>query len=152
MMPPFHVTPSATASETAATPPPRRRPTWLALLGVALVAGGAGVLAGTRLPSRSAPPPAPAGMPSMSAEPMPAAPAGAGSQAVYVSPARQQLVGVRSTPVARQQVEGTVRTVGTLAYDESRTAQIHTRPSPAEIRATPRASVVSTAAVAPSSA
>ncbi|HEU4733368.1 MAG TPA: efflux RND transporter periplasmic adaptor subunit [Kofleriaceae bacterium] len=59
----------------------------------------------------------------------PPSPPGAGSQAVYISPARQQLIGVRSAPVARQKVEGTVRTVGMLAYDETRTAQIHTRVS-----------------------
>jgi Cu(I)/Ag(I) efflux system membrane fusion protein len=59
----------------------------------------------------------------------PPAPPGAGSQAVYISPARQQLVGVRSAPIGRQRVEGSVRTVGRLAYDETRTAQIHTRVS-----------------------
>ncbi|MEO7734731.1 MAG: efflux RND transporter periplasmic adaptor subunit [Kofleriaceae bacterium] len=59
----------------------------------------------------------------------PPAPPGAGSQAVSVSPGRQQLVGVRSAPVGRQRVEGTIRTVGTLAYDEAHTAQIHTRVS-----------------------
>ena len=59
----------------------------------------------------------------------PAAPPGAGSNAVYISPGRQQLVGVRTALVDRQRVEGTVRTVGMLAYDETRTAQIHTRVS-----------------------
>jgi Cu(I)/Ag(I) efflux system membrane fusion protein/cobalt-zinc-cadmium efflux system membrane fusion protein len=58
-----------------------------------------------------------------------AAPAGAGAHAVYISPARQQLVGVRSAAVGRQRIEGTIRTVGTLAYDETRSAQIHTRVS-----------------------
>jgi RND family efflux transporter MFP subunit len=67
-------------------------------------------------------------MPGMAGD-VPAAPAGAGSQAVYISPARQQLVGVRSAQVGRQRVEGTVRTVGMLASDETRTAQIHTRVS-----------------------
>jgi RND family efflux transporter MFP subunit len=68
-----------------------------------------------------------AGMPGM--EDGPPAPPGAGSQAVHISPARQQLVGVRSAQVARQRVEGSVRTVGMLVYDETRTAQIHTRVS-----------------------
>jgi RND family efflux transporter MFP subunit len=49
------------------------------------------------------------------------------SSAVYVSPARQQLIGVRTGLVERQRVEGTVRTVGVLAYDETRVAQIHTK-------------------------
>jgi RND family efflux transporter MFP subunit len=34
---------------------------------------------------------------------------------------------VRSAPISRQQIEGTIRTVGMLAYDETRSAQIHTR-------------------------
>lgn len=67
-------------------------------------------------------------MPGM-ADVVPAAPAGAGSQAVYISTARQQLVGVRSALVGRQRVEGEVRTVGVLAYDETRTAEVHTRVS-----------------------
>jgi RND family efflux transporter MFP subunit len=124
------------------TPPPelgsallqRRRSRGGALFAVALIAGGAGLFAGTRLhrSSATAPPAAPpaggmAGMPGM--EDGPPAPPGAGSQAVYISPGRQQLVGVRSAQVGHQRVEGTVRTVGMLAYDETRTAQIHTRVS-----------------------
>jgi RND family efflux transporter MFP subunit len=53
----------------------------------------------------------------------------AASGAVYVSPERQQLIGVRTGVVERQRVEGTVRTVGVLAYDETRVAQIHTKTS-----------------------
>jgi Cu(I)/Ag(I) efflux system membrane fusion protein len=117
----------------------RRRKGRGSLVVVALVAGGAGLLAGTRLRgSPPAPPAAPAAgdmanMPGMASMPGmengPPPPLGAGSQAVYISPARQQLIGVRSAPVGRQKVEGTVRTVGMLAYDETRTAQIHTRVS-----------------------
>ena len=116
---------------------PKRRG---AIIAVALVAGGAGVLAGMQLRgpggastassnSSAAGTAAMAdmpGMPGMSHD-GPPAPPGAGSQAVYISPARQQLVGVRSAPIGRQQVEGTIRTVGMLAYDETRSAQIHTR-------------------------
>jgi RND family efflux transporter MFP subunit len=69
-----------------------------------------------------------AGMPGMDSD-APTAPPGAGSNAVYISPGRQQLVGVRTALVERRRVEGTVRTVGTLAYNETRTAQIHTRVS-----------------------
>jgi membrane fusion protein, copper/silver efflux system len=100
---------------------------------VALVAAGAGLVAGMRLGGSPAgsPTAAPAhdtqAMPGMSHGP--AAPPGAGSQAVYISPARQQLVGVRSAAITRQTVEGSIRTVGTLAYDETRSAQIHTRVS-----------------------
>ncbi|HEY0991363.1 MAG TPA: efflux RND transporter periplasmic adaptor subunit [Kofleriaceae bacterium] len=111
----------------------RHKPRRVGIAAVALVAAGAGLVAGMRLGGAPAGSPAAAraadrqAMPGMSHGP--AAPAGAGSQAVYISPARQQLVGVRSAPVARQNVEGTIRTVGTLAYDETRSAQIHTRVS-----------------------
>jgi RND family efflux transporter MFP subunit len=143
-------TPSTPSTPLSATPSElgssllerRRRKGHGAFVVVALVAGGAGVLAGTRLHgSPVAPSAAPAAggmanMPGMAGmagmagmEDGPPAPPGAGSQAVYISPARQQLIGVRSAPVARQRIEGTVRTVGMLAYDETRTAQIHTRVS-----------------------
>lgn len=95
---------------------------------VALVAAGAGLLAGTQLRGPATEPAgdrqAMAGM-SHGAAPPP----GAGPQAVQISPARQQLIGVRSAAITRQTVEGTVRTVGTLAYDETRSARIHTRVS-----------------------
>jgi RND family efflux transporter MFP subunit len=57
----------------------------------------------------------------------PTGPAPSASNAVYISPARQQLIGVRTGVVERQQLDGTVRTVGTLAYDETRETEIHTR-------------------------
>ncbi len=67
-------------------------------------------------------------MPGMSQN-VPPAPAGAASTAVYIAPARQQLIGVRTGLVERQRVEGTLRTVGILAYDETHVAQIHTKVS-----------------------
>jgi RND family efflux transporter MFP subunit len=113
-------------------PPHRPRSRWGALVAVAVVAGGVGLLAGSRLIGHPTPAPvqrAPGGIAGMPGMEGPPPPVGAGSQAVYISPARQQLVGVRSAPVGRQQVEGTIRTVGMLSYDETRTAQIHTRVS-----------------------
>jgi RND family efflux transporter MFP subunit len=106
------------------------RASWTAVIAIAVASAGGGVLVGSRL--RGSPPaPAAAGMPGMPGmdHDAPAAPPGAGSNAVYISPGRQQLVGVRTALVDRQRVEGTVRTVGMLAYDETRTAQIHTRVS-----------------------
>lgn len=100
----------------------------------ALFAAGGGTVLGMRLQRSANPAPqsleaagtlAMAGMTTDA----PAPPPGAGAKAVYVSPARQQLVGVRTGTVVRQTVEGTVRTVGTLAYDETGIAQIHTRVS-----------------------
>ncbi len=116
-----------TPSEVVAAPHRRRR--WGAVLAIAIAAAGVGVLVGSRLQAaRGAPPPAAPGM-SVMPDNVPAPPPSAGSNAVYISPGRQQLVGVRSAAVARQRVEGTIRIVGTLAYDETRTTQIHTRVS-----------------------
>jgi RND family efflux transporter MFP subunit len=46
---------------------------------------------------------------------------------VYISPARQQLIGVRTAVVEHRALETTVRTVGVLQYDETRVAEIHTK-------------------------
>lgn len=54
-------------------------------------------------------------------------PTEAGGETVYVSPARQQLIGVRTAVIEPRELGTTVRTVGTLAYDETRVAQIHTK-------------------------
>ncbi len=45
--------------------------------------------------------------------------------AVFISPARQQLIGVRTAEVSRRALETTIRTVGVLAYDETRVVEIH---------------------------
>jgi RND family efflux transporter MFP subunit len=127
-------TPSpATPSDLGSAMLERHKPRRVGAAALALVAAGAGLVAGTQLRGSPAGSPTAARSGDMQAMPGmshgPAAPAGAGSQAVYISPARQQLVGVRSAPVARQKVEGSIRTVGTLTYDETRSAQIHTRVS-----------------------
>jgi len=49
--------------------------------------------------------------------------------AVYVSPARQQMIGVRTAVVGHQALGTTLRTVGLLAYDETRVTQIHSKVS-----------------------
>ncbi len=49
------------------------------------------------------------------------------STAVYISPARQQLIGVRTAAVEHRALDTTIRTVGTLAYDETRVTQIHAK-------------------------
>jgi len=54
-------------------------------------------------------------------------PGEAGNKAVHISPARQQLIGVRTATVTQQTLDTTIRTVGMLAYDETRMAQIHTK-------------------------
>lgn len=54
-------------------------------------------------------------------------PAGKNGKGVYISSARQQLIGVRTAPIGHQEIGTTIRTVGTLAYDETRLAQVHTK-------------------------
>ena len=51
----------------------------------------------------------------------------ANSKRVYISPSRQQLIGVRTAEVAHQALDTTIRTVGVIAYDETRVAEIHTK-------------------------
>lgn len=52
--------------------------------------------------------------------------AGSGN-GVYISPARQQLIGVRTAEVTHQLLDTTIRTVGVIEYDETRVAEIHTK-------------------------
>lgn len=113
---------------------------WLPFVLVALVSLTVGVgatalfLRGrTAAPASPAPsPPAAepeghAGMPGMETTPEGGHPTEAGGQTVYISPARQQLIGVRTAVVEPRELGTTVRTVGTLAYDETRVAQVHTK-------------------------
>jgi Cu(I)/Ag(I) efflux system membrane fusion protein len=46
---------------------------------------------------------------------------------VFISPARQQLIGVRTATVEHRALDTTIRTVGTLAYDETRVTQMNTK-------------------------
>ncbi len=52
-----------------------------------------------------------------------------GPGSVYVSPARQQLIGVRTAAVTSRALDASIRTVGTLAYDETRVTEIHPKVS-----------------------
>jgi membrane fusion protein, copper/silver efflux system len=93
------------------------------------IAAGAAIGIRVRLPAGASAPAATdsmAGMPGMAESPPPT-PEGASSSAVYITPAHQQLIGVRTGLVEHQRAAGTVRTVGVLAYDETRVAQIHTK-------------------------
>ncbi len=101
----------------------------VALVSLAVGAGGTALLfRGQRgaMPSpapvtQEESPPGHAGMPGMETQ------AEAAEGAVYISPARQQLIGVRTAVIDRRELGTTVRTVGTLAYDETRVAQVHTK-------------------------
>ena len=55
-----------------------------------------------------------------------AAPPGSG---VYISPVRQQLIGVSTAAVEMRSLDTTIRTVGTLTYDETRVTEVHPKVS-----------------------
>lgn len=48
-------------------------------------------------------------------------------KAIYISPARQQLIGVRTAEVVTQPLDTTIRATGVLAYDETRVTEVHTK-------------------------
>jgi Cu(I)/Ag(I) efflux system membrane fusion protein len=67
-------------------------------------------------------------MPGMEAEATVAEPAeGMPADAVMISPERQRLIGVRTARVERQNLDRTIRTVGSVEYDERTVAHIHTK-------------------------
>ena len=115
-----------------------RRSSRLATAAIALVALASGV-GGTLVAVRYLPEtgttaatadPAATAAPDHSAHSAPAVAAegAAGtSKAVYISPARQQLIGVRTAALEHRALETTIRTVGTIAYDETRVTEIHTK-------------------------
>lgn len=56
-----------------------------------------------------------------------AATAAAGADTVFISPSRQQLIGVRTTTVDVRTLQATVRATGSVTFDETRVAEVHTR-------------------------
>lgn len=114
-----------------------RRPVWpfVAVALAALLVGAAATLAAVRLWRGPSPGPAaatsaaesPQSMPGMDMPATPVKPEGAGAKAVFISSARQQLIGVRTAELTHQTLETTIRAVGVLAYDETRVAEVHTK-------------------------
>ena len=131
------------------TPEPARKSPWGAYIAIGLIAlaiGAAGMFAALRVtgvigrgtPSKTdaaatdgqaAGASQPQSMPGMDMGGGAKAPRpeGVSDKAVQISPERQQLIGVRTATVTHQALDSTVRTVGTLAYDETRVTQIHTK-------------------------
>jgi RND family efflux transporter MFP subunit len=113
-----------------------RRPIWpfLVVALAALLIGAAAMLVVVRVgrpPAPAAQQAPPAGgteaMPGMDMSAKPPKPEGTGDKAVFISAARQQLIGVRTAEVEHRALETTIRTVGVLAYDETRVAEVHTK-------------------------
>ncbi|MCL4245536.1 MAG: efflux RND transporter periplasmic adaptor subunit [Candidatus Dadabacteria bacterium] len=59
--------------------------------------------------------------------PAPGTGEGQSSSRFTVSPERQQMIGVRTEPVETRRMEKTIRTVGRVTLDETKTEQIHTK-------------------------
>lgn len=101
---------------------------------VSLAAGAAGTLLAVRsgrvslgppsgVPTQGSPDSSHGDMPGMGSP----APEASQTKGIYISPARQQLIGVRTAPVQVRSLDSTIRTVGALAYDETRVANINTK-------------------------
>lgn len=113
--------PEITTPAIPGRPAPPAAPA-IALVVIAVAAGIGGTLAFQQWRGTATPPPAASPHQSHQAAPAPAA-----STGVYVSAARQQLIGVRIAEATHQNLERTIRTVGTLAVDEGGQAQVHTK-------------------------
>jgi membrane fusion protein, copper/silver efflux system len=100
--------------------------------GVLLLAIGVGVYGVRRHRRTSAPPSAQGSMPGM-----PGMPAGSPAKAeapqatprgdVTIDPRRQQLIGVKTVPVARQTIDQKVRATGAVRYDETKQADVNVK-------------------------
>ena len=51
------------------------------------------------------------------------------SQQVFISPERQQAIGVHSVPAEQKEISRAIRTLGRVAYDETKVTHIHTKVS-----------------------
>ena len=141
--PPTATTPGGSPLPRSLEPVATKGGSYAVVALIAVLIGAAGMFATLRFLGRdgtpsaassatSARPPAaaqPESMPGMdmSATEKGGHPAASKGNVIYISAARQQLIGVRTATVTHQALDTTVRTVGTLAYDETRVTQIHTK-------------------------
>ena len=122
--------------------PRRRKKSWLILLILILGAAGSGLYLYNRKLSQPTASANAAGSGSdaagkngMAGTPVgnaaPSQPAGAdhGVSQIFIAPERQQLIGVKSATAERKSVVKEIRTVGRVAYDETKITHIHTKVS-----------------------
>ena len=117
------------------TPPPRRGRTWLILSFLFIVAVGTSFYFYKRSPDAKAAadniaPPKPegnmAGMPMGNTTP---ADSNASIGQIYIAPERQQLIGVKTASAEMKSITKEIRTVGRVAYDETKITHVHTKVS-----------------------
>lgn len=126
---------SPSPAETSPTPPvsvPARRGvlSYVIVAGLSILFGVVAMILAARFGwAPFAPKPAALSSSAISGIPQSAGPATdpPSEKAVFISPARQQLIGVRTAVVAAQALDTTIRTTGVLAYDETRVTEIHTK-------------------------
>ena len=122
--------------------PSRRKKAWLILLILILGAAGSGLYLYNRKLSQATASANAAGSGSdaagkngMAGTPVgnaaPSQPAGAdhGVSQIFIAPERQQLIGVKSATAETKSVVKEIRTVGRVAYDETKITHIHTKVS-----------------------
>ena len=122
--------------------PRRRKKSWLILLILILGAAGSGLYLYNRKLSQptasanaagsgsdAAGKNGMAGTPVENAAPSQLARADHGVSQIFIAPERQQLIGVKSATAERKSVVKEIRTVGRVAYDETKITHIHTKVS-----------------------
>jgi len=121
-------------------PPPRRRRTrWVVFFILIAVAASAGVYfydkqssSDTAAAGGGTNPAKPENMPAMPAgsnTANPPADAGSAIGQIYIAPERQQLIGVKTASAEMKSVINEIRTVGRVAYDETKITHVHTKVS-----------------------
>ena len=118
------------------TPHPRRGRTWLILSLLFIVAAGTSLYFYKRssdgakaAADNAASPTAGSGMAAMPAPNSIAPDSNASIGQIYIAPERQQLIGVKTASAEMKSITKEIRTVGRVAYDETKITHIHTKVS-----------------------
>ena len=132
------IIPSHDNTHEIVIPPRRRGKAWLILLFFILAAAtglyfynrklSSGAAAGDA-PGPAKPDNAMTGMPTANQNSSPSAAGGSGIGQIYIAPERQQLIGVKFATAEMKSLAKEIRTVGRVAYDETKITHIHTRVS-----------------------
>src|SRR6266705_2371555 len=133
-------TPNPEHREAMPPPPLKRRRMWLFLLVVILGAAASGAyFYGKRMSpgaaaanNSAAPSKSDNSMPGMTTgAPGATVPSDAGAAVgqIYIAPERQQLIGVKTASAEMKSLVKEMRTVGRVAYDETKITHIHTKVS-----------------------
>src|SRR5437867_11286443 len=123
-----------------APPPRKRRRTWLVLLLLIVAGAGSGLYlynrrgaSGTAAAADTASPVKPdktmpgMAMPDQNSKPTATSASDIGQ--IHIAPERQQLIGVKSASAETKSLVKEIRTVGRVAYDETKITHIHTKVS-----------------------